>query len=277
MKRAKSQSVIERNELLLSQIKAIKVDHPLWGYRRIWSYLKYRQGIPVNKKRIYRIMKEQNLLVYPEVRLKAKRGPIKPKPIATCPNQFWGIDMTKIRMNTWDWLYLTVVLDWHTKEIVGYSLSLQSKTDDWLNALEMAVSYRFPTGIRECLSATSTLSGGSASGGKEQQLFLISDNGCQPTSQRFMMSCSLLGVKQIFTTWSNPKGNSDTERVIRTIKEDIVWPYEWDNPFDFEVALNKWINDYNRDFPHQSLNNLTPRQFYEKSINKELISNLKEP
>jgi transposase InsO family protein len=263
MKRAKSKSVIERNQSLLQEILAIKTDHPLWGYRRIWSYLKYRQGIPVNKKRVYRIMKEQNLLVYPEVRLKAKRGPIKPKPVASRPNEFWGIDMTKIRMNTWGWLYLTVVLDWYTDEIVGYSLSLQSKTDDWLNALEMATNNRFPSGIRESL--------------KEQKLFLISDNGCQPTSQRFMMSCSLLGVKQIFTTWSNPKGNSDTERVMRTIKEDIVWPYDWDNPFEFEVRLAKWINDYNTDFPNQALGNLTPRQFYEKSIGKELISNLKTP
>jgi transposase InsO family protein len=200
-------------------------------------------------------MKEENLLVYPEVRLRAKRGPIKPKPTADRPNQFWGIDMTKIRMATWGWLYLTIVLDWYSKEIVGYSLNLQSKTDDWLNALEIAVNNRFPFGIRETI--------------KEQQLFLISDNGCQPTSQRFMMSCSLLGIKQIFTTWSNPKGNSDTERVMRTIKEDIVWPYEWDNPFDFEAALNKWINSYNTDFPHQSLDNLTPRQFYENYINKE--------
>jgi transposase InsO family protein len=171
--------------------------------------------------------------------------------------------MTKIRMNTWGWLYLTVVLDWYTKEIVSYPLSLQSKTDDWLNALKMAVDYRFPTGIREFL--------------KEQKLFLISDNGCQPTSQRFMMNCSLLGVTQIFATWSNPKGNSDTERVTRTIKKDIVWPYEWDNPFDSEVALNKWINNYNTDFPHQSLDNLTPRQFYETYANKKLVSNLKTP
>ncbi|MCF7895234.1 MAG: IS3 family transposase, partial [Candidatus Omnitrophica bacterium] len=226
-----------------------------------WSYLKYRQNIPVNKKRIYRLMKENNLLITPQLRRKAKRGPIKPKPKASRPNQFWGIDMTKIRMATWGWLYLTVVLDWHTKEIVGYSLSLRSKTEDWLDALEKAVNNRFPEGIRESV--------------KEQQLFLISDNGCQPTSQRFMANCSILGLKQIFTTWSNPKGNSDTERVMRTIKEDIVWPYDWDNPFEFEVKLNRWINDYNTDYPHQSLNNLTPRQCYEKSINKELVSNLK--
>lgn len=261
MKRRKSLSVIRRNQSLLSRIKEIKIDHPLWGYRRIWSYLKYRQGIPVNKKHIYQLMKENDLLVTPQIRRKAKRGPLKPKPIASRPNQFWGIDMTKIRMNTWGWLYLTVVLDWFTKEIVGYSLSLRSKTEDWLDALGIAVNKRFPYGIRESI--------------KEQKLFLISDNGCQPTSQRFMMNCSILGLKQIFTTWSNPKGNSDTERVMRTIKEDIVWPYDWDNPFEFEVALHRWINDYNTDFPHQSLGNMTPKQYYEDYTNKELCSNLK--
>ena len=255
MKRKQSQSVIDRNKELLEQIKCIKIDHPLWGYRRIWSYLKYRQGLLVNKKRIYRLMKEHNLIVTPEKRLKAKRGPIRSKPRAKYPNHFWGIDMTKIRMLSWGWLYLTVVLDWYTKEIIGYSISMQSKTDDWLNALEKAVNNRFPDGINDT---------------EKKRLFLISDNGCQPTSQRFMMSCSILGIKQIFTTWSNPKGNSDTERVMRTIKEDIVWPYEWDNPFEFEVALAKWINDYNTDFPHQSLNNMTPSQYHESITNKEL-------
>ncbi|HPN55466.1 MAG TPA: IS3 family transposase [Candidatus Omnitrophota bacterium] len=258
MKRAKSQSVTRRNQKLLDQIKQIKTDHPLWGYRRIWSYLKYRQGMAVNKKRIYRLMKEQNLIVTPQARLKAKRGPMRPKPVASRPNQFWGIDMTKIKLYGWGWLYLCVVLDWHSKEIVGHALSLQSKTDHWLDALQMAVNDRFPDGIREAL--------------KEQKLFLISDNGCQPTSQRFMMNCSILGLKQIFTTWSNPKGNSDTERVMRTIKEDIVWPYDWENPFEFEVRLAQWIHDYNTDFPHQSLDNLTPAQFYEKcQLNKEPI------
>lgn len=260
MKRKKSQSVINRNRVIVDYIKLIKSDHPLWGYRRVWAYLKFREGLIVNRKRVYRLMKELDMLVTPQVRRKAKRGPIKPKPIASRPNQFWGIDMTKIRMNTWGWLYLTVVLDWHTKEILGHSLSMQSKTDDWLNALEAAVNNRFPHGIREAV--------------KEKQLFLISDNGCQPTSQRFMMNCSILGIKQIFTTWSNPKGNSDTERVMRTIKEDIVWPYDWDNPFEFHVSLNKWINDYNNDFPHQALNNMTPNQFFNNHAGKELIPNL---
>ena len=87
---------------MLTQIQEIKTYHPLWGYRRIWSYLKYRQGIPVNKKRVYRLMKEQNLIVTPNARLKAKRDPIRHKPQAGYPNHFWGIEMTqKSRWPVW--------------------------------------------------------------------------------------------------------------------------------------------------------------------------------
>lgn len=256
MKRQRSKSTKQRDQQLLEMIKPIKTDHPLWGYRRIWAYLKYRQGHTFGINRVYRVMKEHQLIVTKKQRLRARRGPMKSKPRSHRPNHFWGIDMTKIKIYPWGWLYLVIVLDWCTKEIVGYSLGIQSKTDDWLEAVENSVQDRFPNGIREHL--------------KDQSLFLISDNGCQPTSQRFMMNCSLLGIKQIFTTWSNPKGNSDTERVMRTIKEDLVWTYDWDNPFSFAEELEHWIKRYNTDYPHQSLNNMTPKQYFE-SFNKEPV------
>ncbi|MCH7504816.1 IS3 family transposase [PVC group bacterium] len=249
MQRQRSEATRQRDLGLLAMIQPIKDDHPLWGYRRTWAYLKYRLGYPTGKNRIHRVMKENNLLVTKRQRIRARRGPFRSKPRAYRPNHYWGIDMTKIKMYPWGWLYLCIVLDWCTKEIVGYSLNIQSKTDDWLLALENAVNKRFPRGIRDSI--------------KDQSLFLISDNGCQPTSQRFMMNCSLVGIKQIFTTWCNPKGNSDTERVMRTIKEDLVWTYDWDNPFAFSDALSKWINAYNSYYPHQSLNNMTPKQYYE--------------
>ncbi len=251
--------VVARNQELLSQIKELKSDHPFWGHRRVWAYLKYRQGLPVNRKRVLRLMREHSLLVTREQRLKAKRGPYRPKPQADRPNQFWGIDMTKIKISSSGWLYLSVVLDWYTKEIIGYHLGLQSKTADWLQALQPAVDQRFPLGIKDTLT---------------QPLFLISDNGCQPTSTRFMAECSTLGIKQIFTTWSNPKGNADTERVFRTLKEDLVWTHDWDNPFVFAEALNIWINDYNLDFPHQGLKYQTPRQCFQNYQNLRAGSNL---
>jgi putative transposase len=157
--------------------------------------------------------------------------------------------MTKIKIAPWGWLYLCVVLHLGTKEIVENSLSIQSKTDDWLDARQSAVNNRFPNGSRTNL---------------KKQLYLISDNGCQLTSQRFMMNCSLLGIKQLFTTCSNPKGNSDTERVLCTLKEDLVWTYDWDNPFAFAEELAHWVGCYNTDYPHQTLNNMTPKQYFEQ-------------
>ena len=62
------------------------------------------------------------------------------------------------------------------------------------------------------------------------------------------------------------------EEKLRTIKEDLVWMHDWDNPFALSEALKKWINDYNTDYPHQSLNNMTPREYFE-TFNQEI----KEP
>ena len=258
MKRARSQSRIETDKPILAGIIALKSEHPLWGYRRVWAYLRYRQGIVVGKNRIYRLMKENKLLITKQSRLLAKRTPIRPKPRASCPNQYWGMDMTKVKVSSFGWVYLHIVLDWFSKEIIGYSFSLQSKAADWLEALNMAVNHRFPDGIRQALSKPK----------------LITDNGCQPTSERFIKDCSELEIKQIFTTWNNPKGNADTERVLRTLKEDLVWPYDWDSPFALESAFIKWVSDYNTDFPHQALNYKTPAQamaLFNDSVTKKEV------
>ena len=254
MKRNKSAIVAERNQAILEKIQEIKADHPLWGYRRVWAYLKFRMGLPVNRKRIYRLMTESDLLVKGIRQLRAKRHSNRPKPVADRPNQYWGTDMTKIMIGPWGWIYLVIVLDWFTKEIVSYSISMTSKASDWLTALEMAVNKRFPEGVRNASA----------------ELYLISDNGCQPTSVKYMESCSILGLKQIFTTWDNPKGNADTERVIRTIKEDMVWTRDWDNPFAFADEFSRWVEKYNTDFPHQSLSYMTPGECFERYQNKEV-------
>ena len=101
MKRKKSLSVAKRNEAFLTHLKDLKSDHPFWGYRRCWAYLYYRQDIKVNKKRIYRLMKENNLLVTKLNKYRAKRKVSRPKPRASCPNQIWGTDMTKIKIGSW--------------------------------------------------------------------------------------------------------------------------------------------------------------------------------
>jgi len=85
--RKSSDPVALRNECLLKRIKSIKAEHPFWGYRRVWVYLRYVDGIIVNKKRVYRLMKENNLTVKPNTRLIAKRVLERPKPRPDRPCQ----------------------------------------------------------------------------------------------------------------------------------------------------------------------------------------------
>ena len=73
----------------------------------------------------------------------------------------------------------------------------------------------------------------------------MSDNGCQPTSTAFMQVCSNLGIQQAFTSYNNPKGNADTERVRRTLKEECLWLKEWSCPFELIHALEVGITHYN--------------------------------
>lgn len=243
---------IQQDQHLLSLIQPIKAEHPFWGYRRIWAYLKYRQGILVNKKRIFRIMKENNLLVKPNLKLKARRDNQnnRHKPKAEHPNQFWGIDMTKVMIPFWGWLYLIIVLDWFTKKIIGFCISSRCKSTDWLGALEMACNQQFPEGILF----------------KQKALYLVSDNGSQPTSESFMRACSVMEIKQIFASYDNPKGNADTERVIRTIKEDFIWVSDYSSTFEFTEGFKDWVERYNNDYPHSSLNYKTPCQFEKEHL-----------
>ncbi len=185
-------------------------------------------------------MRESKLLVS-RIKHLAKRRPLKPKPVATAPNQIWGTDMTKVMIPSYGWVYLTIVLDWYTKKIVGYRLGIQSKTRDWLEALRMAVNNQFPDGIRQHL-----------------QLCLVSDNGLQPALQGHMKECAFLGIKRIFASYNNPKGNAGTERVIRTIKEDLVRINGFACIAEFKEKLDIRVGNHNNDYPHSSIGYKTP-------------------
>jgi putative transposase len=243
MTRRRSLQVVQRDTQLLPRIQELKAEHPCWGYRRIWAYLRFVEQQAVNKKRILRLMREHHLLVKPNLKLKAKRTPTRSKPRPTKPNEWWGIDMTKVLVEGFGWIHIVLVLDWYTKTIVGYYAGMQCTAPHWLAALDMAVNRQF----RE--------------GAQGQGLSLMSDNGCQPTSTRFMRTCGTLGIHQVFTSYNNPKGNADTERVIRTLKEECIWLQEWSCPFTLIRALESWIVQYNEYYLHSALGYKPPRQF----------------
>jgi transposase InsO family protein len=233
----------QRDAALLPLIEALKAEHPFWGYRRIWATLKYKDGHGINPKRVARLMRLHNLGVK-RAALRAKRTSTGLKPRPERPCQWWGIDMTKV-MTESGWVYIVLIVDWFSKKIVGHHAGYQSRSREWLHALNLATLEDFSDGVRD------------------QGLNLMSDNGSQPTGTVFMRECAVLGINQAFTSYNNPKGNADTERAIRTLKEELLWLHEWRSLSHLESALYAWVETFNSTYLHSALDWNTPQRVHE--------------
>jgi transposase InsO family protein len=228
-------------------IQQIAAQHLFWGYRRITAYLRTKCGLIVNRKRVRRIMRLHRLSV-PVKRYKAKRIETRSKPRPIRINEWWGTDMTKFYIEHTGWLYLVVVIDWYTKRVLGYALSVRPKTELWLDALRQAVDAACPMGSRS------------------YELHLMSDNGSQPTSKRYEKEIETLGIEHVTTSYNNPKGNADTERFMRTFKEEVVWPNEFDSLEEATRAVDQFMHFYNHDYPHSKLGEQSPMDFEQSLI-----------
>ena len=233
----------DRSELdVIEKIKEISLSHPYWGSRRVTNWLSKRKGILINRKRTQRIMREHNLIL--KVRKKpASRESNRRKPRPSRSYQWWGIDMTKFMVDSLGWIYLVAVVDWYSRKVVGYAVGRNCGSDLWIATLEQAVMSEFPEGSRE------------------ENLFLMSDNGSQPTSGKFMNVAGLLGIQQAFTAYSNPKGNANTERWFRTVKEDCIWLHEWESFKQVQTDITNYIKFYNNEYVHSALEGMSPNEF----------------
>jgi transposase InsO family protein len=77
----------------------------------------------------------------------------------------------------------------------------------------------------------------------------------------------LLDIEQIYISYNSPKENTDTERLMRTMKEECLWLTEWKSFDELKKALDNWINFYNRKYPHSALSYKSPDEF-EKLVKK---------
>jgi transposase InsO family protein len=98
----------------------------------------------------------------------------------------------------------------------------------------------------------------------------MSDNGSQPTSLGFMEACQEMGITRAFTSYNNPRGNADTERVFRIMKEELLWLREWTSPFDLADDLSKWIEYYNNKYLHSAPGYKSPIKFDEDYRNSQV-------
>jgi len=215
-----------------------------YGYRRIAWWLRRKEGLVVNRKRVLRVMRERGLLVQSR-RLRARRQKEWGRVEARRPNEIWQADMTKVWIGpSLGWAYLVSVIDCCTREIVGWHLSLRCRTEDALAAVEQAVLERLPAGSRSA------------------NLTLTTDNGTQFTSSRFLETLARLGITHRRTAYHHPEGNSYIERFHRSLKEEEVWAAEYRSLQEARDSLARWIAEYNYDRPHRGVQNRTPHEAF---------------
>jgi putative transposase len=217
--------------------------HRTFGYRRIWALLR-RQGVAINQKTVRRIMKDLGLS-RPKFAYKPKRPKRVEKMRPTRPNQGWQIDMTSFPLSDFTPLFLVTVVDCCTRELVGWTLERRCRAGEWTAAVRRALEARELTEKATC---------------RELGLVLRSDNGSQPCSKRFVEFLAAHGVQGQYTGYDAPDDNAYVERMIRTIKEEEIWPNLWDTLGEARQAIDDYVAYYNEQRIHSALDYRTPSE-----------------
>jgi putative transposase len=217
--------------------------HPTFGYRRLWAILRYRDRIVVNRKTVYRIVKEQAWFVHqrsstPRPRVQGKRSR------AEKSNERWAMDVTHVYCGRDGWGHLAAVIDCHDREIVGYEFALRGRAREAERALEEACIRRFGTLRPEGTTPV-----------------LRSDNGLIFQSRRFRRACRDYRLTQEFITPYTPEQNGMIERFFRSLKEECVWQHNFSSFSEARRAVRRWIRWYNDERPHQALAYKSPAEF----------------
>ena len=234
---------IRKDEELLPLIKELIQQHPTYGYRRIWALIAKGRNIQVNKKKIYRIFKENRLFVCvrsttPRPRVQAKKS------VASESNERWALDITHIYCGKDGWGHLVGVIDCHDRELIGYEFALRGRAREAERAIEDACIKRF---------GTLKIEG--------RKPVVRSDNGLVFISRRFRSACKDYNLDQEFITPYTPEQNGIIERFFRSLKEECVWQQSFGSFEEARRAIVNWIEWYNTKRPHQSLHYLSPEQF----------------
>jgi putative transposase len=159
------------------------------------------------------------------------------------PNEGWQIDMTSFTLSNMSTVYLVSVIDCCTRQIVGWTLSRRARALEWTAAVRMALESKGLTRKEDC-----------------RDLVLRSDNGSQPCSKKFVEYLGSVGVTGQYTGYDSPDDNAYVERVFRTIKEEEVWPNEYDSFAEAHEAIEDYVNYYNDERIHSALAYRTPNE-----------------
>ncbi|ABN77127.1 IS3 family transposase [Cereibacter sphaeroides] len=219
-------------------IKAMIEKEPSFGYRTVAWLLGF------NKNTVQRIFQIKSWQV--RKRQIGMRPRIEAVPsVAQAPNERWSTDLCRVWAGRDGWATLALVIDCHTRELLGWHLSRSGKASTAASALEHALINRFGT-----------------LGRVTKEFLLRSDNGLVFTSRKYTALVRSYGLKQEFITPHCPQQNGMVERVIRTLKEQCVHRRRFDSLQHAARAIGDWIAFYNHRRPHQALDMKTPAEAF---------------
>jgi len=198
-----------------------------YGYHKLTIILKRKSGLIINKKKIYRLCKELNIL-RPQREIKVKH----PKRLArnrsiTSSNQLWATDL-KYGFITGEqrFFFIQSIIDVYDRSIVGYHIGLRCTGKDATRSLEQSLWNRK---ILNC----------------EQKPVIRSDNGPQFTSRVFQNTCSALEMEHERIPCRTPNLNAHIESFHRILEDDCLSRYEFQSYEEAYKAVTEFIKFYN--------------------------------
>jgi putative transposase len=232
------------NLALMARIDREYTAHPFRGSRGMTAWLK-REGQEINRKRVQRLMRLMGLeAVYPKPRLSVGGAGHKVYPYLLRNvaiervNQVWSTDITYIPMPN-GFMYLTAVIDWYSRYVLSWRLSNTLDVVFCLEALEEALS-------RGCPEVFNT------------------DQGVQFTSASFTGRLESAGAQVSMDGRGRCLDNVFVERLWRTVKYEYVYLWCPEAVPALAAGLTTYFGYYNGQRTHQSLEDRTPAEVYEK-------------
>jgi putative transposase len=232
---------------LRDHVQRIALEWPSYGYRRITAEL-HRRGVEANRKRVLRLMREDNLLCLrkrsfirtTDSRHSLARYPnLVPGLAVTGINQLWVADITYIRLLR-EFVYLAVILDACSRRCIGWALEPYLEAELALAALRMALSERRV----------------------EPGLVHHSGQGVQYASLTYTDLLKERGIRISMSRGGNAYDNAKAESFIKTLKYEEVYLFEYETMAEARSSISHFLEEvYNRKRLHSALGYVPPAEF----------------
>ena len=232
---------------LRNEMQKIAAEWPCYGSRRITQELKAR-GWEVNRKRIQRLMREDNLLCVAKrkflVTTDSAHGMKVYPNLAGCltltgVDQLWVADITYIRLEE-EFVYLAVILDAYSRKVIGWHLDRTLETSLTVGALRMALHGRTVN----------------------PELVHHSDRGVQYASGEYTQLLLDSGIRISMSRKANPWDNAACESFMKTLKYEEVYRTEYENLGHARASIGQFLEKvYNEKRLHSALQYLSPSEF----------------